>query len=113
MSGKEVPMTDQDQGYAQGDDEPFGFVDDDEEEGEELEEDILGSRDYAEADRYGMTQEEQRRGTPLNMELAAEEPEVWEDDGGPGPGDPVPDEPAEPRDLEGGGPAAEDEPPRG
>lgn len=105
-------MTDQDQGYAQGDDEPFGFVDDDEEEGEELEEEILGSRDYAEADRYGMTQEEQRRGAPLNLELAAEEPEVWEDDRS-GPGDPVPDEPAEPQDLSEGEPAAEEEPPRG
>lgn len=96
-------MSDGSTGYAQGDDEPFGFVDDDEEEGEELEEDILDARDYAEADRYGMTQEEERRGASLNLELAAEEPEVWdEDDGGPGPGDPVPDEPS--RDREPGGP---------
>ncbi|GAA2167881.1 MULTISPECIES: hypothetical protein [Glycomyces] len=76
--------------------DPFEFVDDDEETDEELEEEILDATDYAEADRFGMTADEERRGAPLSAELAAEEPEVWEEQYEPGPGDPIPDEPAEP-----------------
>jgi hypothetical protein len=96
MSGKEAAMTDESMEELR---DPFEFVDDDdkEEEGdEELESDMLDARDYAEADRFGMTADEERRGAPLAAELAAEEPEVWEEQGEPGPGDPIPDEPAEP-----------------
>jgi hypothetical protein len=93
MSGKEAAMTDESMEELK---DPYGFVDDDEETDEELEEEILDATDYAEADRFGMTADEERRGAPLAAELAAEEPEVWEEQGEPGPGDPIPDEPAEP-----------------
>ncbi|MEU5871977.1 hypothetical protein AB0A73_10515 [Glycomyces sp. NPDC047369] len=73
--------------------DPYGYIDDGEEEGEEVEEDILDARDYSEADRWGMTADEERRGAPLADELAAEEPDTGAgDDDRPGPGDPVPDE---------------------
>ncbi|MEU6246789.1 hypothetical protein [Glycomyces sp. NPDC047010] len=76
------------------DNDPYGYIDDGEEEGEEVEEDILDARDYSEADRWGMTADEERRGAPLAEELAAEEPDTGagEDDDRPRPGDPVPDE---------------------
>jgi len=93
MSGKEAAMTDESMEELK---DPYGFVDDDEETDEELEEEILDATDYAEADRFGMTADEERRGAPLAAELAAEEPEVWEEQDKPGPGDPIPDEPAEP-----------------
>ncbi|MDA1361327.1 hypothetical protein O1R50_16980 [Glycomyces luteolus] len=100
-------MSDENAAYTQGEDEPFGFIDDDEEEGEEVEEDILDADDYAEADRFGMTPQEEGRGTPLGLELSAEEAEVWAAEGdGPGPGDPISDEPAVPE-----GPDGEEPPP--
>lgn len=73
--------------------DPFGFVDDGEETDEELEEEILDANGYLEADRFGMTADEERRGAPLDTELAAEEPEVWDGQDGPGPGDLVPEAP--------------------
>lgn len=100
-------MSDDSTAYAQDEEEPFGFVDDDEEEDEELEEEILDAEDYAAADRFGMTEAEERRGPSLDLELSAEEPEVWAGEGGgPRPGGPVPDEPAEPQ-----GPDGEEPPP--
>ncbi|GAA1661714.1 hypothetical protein GCM10009830_03600 [Glycomyces endophyticus] len=73
--------------------DPYGYIDDGEEEDEEVEADILDARDYSEADRWGMTAEEERRGAPLAEELAAEEPDVGAGDDRPGPGDPIPDDP--------------------
>lgn len=100
-------MSDESKAYAQGEEEPFGFLDDGEEEGEELEEEILDADDYAEADRFGMTPAEEGRGASLDTELSAEELEVWSDEGGgPRPGEPIPDEPAEPQ-----GPDGESPPP--
>ncbi|NUQ88772.1 hypothetical protein [Glycomyces sp. MUSA5-2] len=74
------------------DGDPYGYIDDGEEEGEDVEEDILDARDYSEADRWGMTADEERRGAPLAEELAAEEPDTAAGDDRPRPGDPVPDE---------------------
>lgn len=91
---------------------PFEFVDDDEEGDEELEEEILDANDYREADRFGTTPAEESRGAPLDTELAAEEPEVWDDQDEQRPGDPVPDEPSEPEPDPEAPPPDEPAPPR-
>jgi len=91
---------------------PFEFVDDDEETDEELEEGILDANDYLEADRFGMTADEERRGAPLDTELAAEEPEIWDEQDEPRPGYPIPDEPAEPEPDPESPPPHEPPPPR-
>jgi len=87
-------MSDENVPNSAGEQETFGFIDDEEENEESLEEDILDADDYREADRYGMTADEERRGTPLSVELAGEEPdeppEPWE----PEPEDSISDEPA-------------------
>ncbi|WP_112138657.1 hypothetical protein [Glycomyces dulcitolivorans] len=75
------------------DNDPYGYIDDGEEEGEDVEDDILDAKDYSEADRWGMTASEERLGTPLADELAAEVPDVADRSWEPRPGDPVPDEP--------------------
>jgi hypothetical protein len=86
-------MSDQNTPYAAAEQETFGFVDDEEPNEESLEDDMLNAGGYREAASYGMTPEEQRRGTPLEQELAAEVPDVGIDPPQPGPGDPIPDEP--------------------
>ncbi|RRR99574.1 hypothetical protein [Glycomyces terrestris] len=86
-------MADRNTTYDASEQETFGWVDDEEQNEEGLEEDILDARDYREADRFGMTPEEERRGSPLADQLAAEVPEDQGDPREPGPGDPVPDEP--------------------
>ncbi|THV29453.1 hypothetical protein [Glycomyces paridis] len=84
-----------DQPYDASEQEVFGFVDDDDEGAtdESLEEDILDARDYSEADRFGMTPAEERRGGSLEEELAAEVPDEVAEPLDRDPGEPVPDEP--------------------
>ncbi|MEU6860445.1 hypothetical protein AB0B28_16440 [Glycomyces sp. NPDC046736] len=88
-------MADQNQPYDASEQETFGFVDDDDEGAtdESLEEDILDARDYAEADRYGMTPAEERRGASLEDELAAEIPDESAEPRPLDADDPIPDEP--------------------
>ncbi|GAA2270186.1 hypothetical protein GCM10009853_024860 [Glycomyces scopariae] len=86
-------MSDENAPYAAGEEEPYGFIDDGEEEGEDVEDDILDQKDYREADRWGMTPDEERRGASLADELAAEVPDVSDEPDDPRPGDPIPDEP--------------------
>ncbi|SDD55576.1 hypothetical protein [Glycomyces harbinensis] len=106
-------MSDQNTPYAAGEQETFGFIDDEEENEESLEDDILNAEGYREAAAFGMTPEEERRGPSLDEELAAEEPDVADEPGGPGPGDPIPDEPSEPQDPDSGEPLPDEPaPPR-
>lgn len=64
--------------YDDAESETFGFVEDEEVTGEELEDDILDAEGYQAADGFGTTPEEERRGPPLDEELDAEEPDVGE-----------------------------------
>jgi len=91
-------MSDNNELYTAGEQETFGYIDDEEENEESLEDDILDADDYQEADRDGMTPAEERRGASLEEELAAEVPDDSGDQREPRPGDPVPDEPSEPED---------------
>lgn len=85
-------MTDGNTGYDAAEHETFGFIDDEQPNEEGLEDAILDAEDFQEADKYGMTPREERQGTPLEEQLAAEIPEDEGAQGGSDPGDPVPAE---------------------
>lgn len=97
-------MSDQNTPFTAAEQDAFSFIDDEEQNEEPIEEDILDAEGYREADDYGMTPEEQRRGPSLDEELAAEEPDVSAEPTKPGPGDPIPDEPSEPQEPDPGQP---------
>lgn len=85
-------MTDRNQGYDAAEHETFGFVDDEQPNEEGLTDAILDADGYQEADRPGMTPEEERRGASLEQQLAAEVPDDTGRDRERGPDEPVPDE---------------------
>lgn len=62
--------------YSADDQETFGVYDDETPDDQALEDDILSAEDYRAADRYGTTPAEEQRGTPLEEQLASEEPET-------------------------------------
>lgn len=85
-------MTDRNQTYDAAEHETFGFVDDEEPNEEGLSDAILDADGYQEADKPGMTPQEERQGTPLEQQLAAEVPEDTGEARERDPGEPVPDE---------------------
>lgn len=62
--------------YSTDDKDAFEWIDDMEQSEQPVEEEILDAEDYKAADRYGTTPAEERRGVPLEEELADEEPDV-------------------------------------
>ena len=62
--------------YSADEQDTFGQYDDEEPDEQRLEDDILAAEDYVAADRYGTTPAEEQRGTPLEEQLAAEQPET-------------------------------------
>ncbi|MCH7229273.1 hypothetical protein L0U85_00090 [Glycomyces sp. L485] len=84
-------MRDDRKPYSDDEKETFGYIDDEEESEESLEDEILDAEDYQGADRYGTTPAEEQLGVPLDEGLAEEEPDEpaesvtdeWE--GGPDP----------------------------
>lgn len=62
--------------YSTDDEDVFEWIDDMEQSEQPVEEEILDAEDYRAADRYGTTPAEERRGVPLDEELADEEPDV-------------------------------------
>jgi hypothetical protein len=85
-------MTDRNQTYDAAEHETFGFVDDEQPNEEGLTDAILDAEGYQEADKPGMTPEEERRGASLEQQLAAEVPEDTGEARERDPGEPVPDE---------------------
>jgi hypothetical protein len=61
--------------YSTEDQDPFEWIDDVEQSEQPVEDGILAAEDYKAADRYGTTPAEERRGVPLDQELADEEPD--------------------------------------
>ncbi|HEU5128781.1 MAG TPA: hypothetical protein VFU12_12395 [Glycomyces sp.] len=62
--------------YSTDDKDAFEWIDDMEQSEQPVEDAILDADDYEGADRYGTTPAEERRGVPLEEELASEEPDV-------------------------------------
>jgi pimeloyl-ACP methyl ester carboxylesterase len=85
-------MTDGNQTYDAAEHETFGFIDDEQPNEEGLTDAILDAEGYQEADKPGMTPEEERRGASLEQQLAAEVPEDTGLERERDPGEPIPDE---------------------
>jgi hypothetical protein len=62
--------------YSAEDQDAFSYIDDEEQSEEPVEDAILDAEGYRAADAYGTTPAEERRGVPLEEQLAAEEPET-------------------------------------
>lgn len=95
-----------DQTYDAAEHETFGFVDDEQPNEEAFTEAVLDAEDYQGAGKPGMTPQEERQGTPLEEQLAAEIPDEGASRAGgpdePAPNEsdplqPIPGEPADPR----------------
>ncbi|MCC3764027.1 hypothetical protein K3N28_13230 [Glycomyces sp. TRM65418] len=62
--------------YSAEDQDSFSYIDDMEQSEEPVVDAILEAEDYRAADNYGTTPAEERRGVPLEEQLAAEQPDT-------------------------------------
>jgi hypothetical protein len=62
--------------YSAEEQDAFGYIDDEEQNEETVEDAILDAEDYRALNRHGTTPGEERAGVPLEEQLAAEEPET-------------------------------------